>query len=263
MEKKLYKTGVQLRKAAREKTFSGQTSGHAEGFVQANLVILTAEWAFDFAVFAQRNPKPCPVVEIGDVGNPYTEFCADHADIRTDIPKYHVYRDGELTDELTDIRDLWRDDSVFFLLGCSFTFEQALLQADLDVRHITENSNVPMYKTNIACHPAGKFKTTPMVVSMRPFKPKDAIRAVEVTRDFPAVHGSPIHVGDPKEIGINDLSKPDFGDPVSIRNDEISVFWACGVTPQMAAIVARPPLMITHAPGHMFVGDRKDHEYRL
>ncbi len=258
-----FKTGDQLRKAARRQEFWGQTSGHAQGYVQGNLVILPTEWAFDFAIFAQRNPKPCPLIEVGDVGDPYTKFCAEGADIRTDIPKYHVYRKGELAEELFDITDLWQKDFVFFILGCSFTFEQALLQANLEVRHVTENRNVPMYKTNINCHGAGKFKETPMVVSMRPFLPKDAIKAVEITKDFPAVHGSPIHVGDPEKIGIKDLRKPDFGEAVTVGKDEISVFWACGVTPQMAAVIARPPIMITHAPGHMFVGDKKDHEYKL
>jgi len=259
----IFKTGQELRDAAKKNIFKSQTSGQAKGYVQANLVILPADWAFDFMIFAQRNPKPCPLIEVGDKGNPYTSFCADHADIRTDIPKYHVYRNGELDAELDDIGDLWQDDFVFFLLGCSFTFEQALLLADLDVRHITEKSNVPMYKTNIPCHSAGKFKETPMVVSMRPFKSKDVIKAIEVTRDFPAVHGSPVHIGSSEEIGIADISKPDFGDPVTINEGEVSVFWACGVTPQMAAMVAKPPLMITHAPGYMFVGDKKDYEYKL
>lgn len=258
-----FRTGRELREAAKKKIFKEQTSGQASGYVQANLAILPAEWAFDFMIFAQRNPKPCPLVEVGDIGNPYTSFCADHADIRTDIPKYHVYRDGVMVEELYDICDIWQDDFVFFLLGCSFTFEQALLQADLDVRHITEKTNVPMYKTNIPCHSAGKFKESPMVVSMRPFKSKDVIKAIEVTRDFPAVHGSPVHVGNSLEIGIKDISKPDFGEPVTIKEGEVPVFWACGVTPQMAAMVAKPPLMITHAPGYMFVGDKKDHEYKL
>ena len=259
----IYQTGKELREAARTKYFTGQTSGHAKGFVQANLVILPADWALDFLIFAQRNPKPCPLIEVGDQGNPHTSFCADHADIRTDIPKYHIYRHGELDEELDDITDLWQKDFVFFLLGCSFSFEQAMLQEGLEVRHITEKSNVPMYKTNIPCPGAGKFKETPMVVSMRPFKPKDVIRAIEITRDFPAVHGSPVHVGSGKDIGIGDIAVPDFGEAVTIKDGEVSVFWACGVTPQMAAMVAKPPLMITHAPGHMFVGDKKDHEYKI
>lgn len=259
----MYSTGKELREAARSGAFTGQTSGYATGYVQANLAILPSDWAFDFLLFAQRNPKPCPLIEVGDIGNPYTRFCADNADIRTDFPRYRVFRNGELTDEPGDIADLWQDDFVYFLIGCSFTFETALLQAGMEIRHITGKSNVPMYKTSIACHPAGKFRETPMVVSMRPFSYRDCIRAIEITRDFPSVHGSPVHVGDPAAIGIRDLGAPDFGDPVSVGENEIPLFWACGVTPQMAAMVARPPLMITHAPGHMFVGDKKDSEYRL
>jgi uncharacterized protein YcsI (UPF0317 family) len=239
------------------------TAGLANGFVQANLVILPQSWAFDFLLFAQRNPKPCPVLEVGEPGDPYTHFVADRADIRTDVPKYRVYRDGQLTDEPLAITDLWQDDFVFFLLGCSFSFEQALLLAGMELRHHREKVNVPMYKTNLICHAAGKFKPTPMVVSMRPFKAADAIRAVEITRDYPAVHGSPVHVGNPADIGIANIDAPDWGDRVTIRQNETPVFWACGVTPQMAALVAQPPLMITHAPGHMFVSDRKDTEYRL
>ncbi|MFZ7125264.1 MAG: putative hydro-lyase [Desulfobacterales bacterium] len=259
----MLKTGAELRKAAREGRFSGQTSGQAVGFIQANLAILPKDWAYDFLLFAQRNPKPCPVLEVGDVGDPTTRFVADGADIRTDLPKYRVYRHGELEMETPDIKDLWQDDFVFFLLGCSFTFEQALMDAGLKIRHIEEDVTVPMYRTSIPCHSAGKFEPSPMVVSMRPFQGREVIRAVEVTRDFPAVHGSPVHIGDPSKIGIADLTSPDWGDAVTLQPDDVPVFWACGVTPQMAAIVARPPLMITHAPGHMFVGDRRDSDYRL
>jgi uncharacterized protein YcsI (UPF0317 family) len=256
-------TGKEVRSGVSQRLITGPTSGMAPGFVQANLAILPVDWAFDFLLFAQRNPKPCPIIEAGDMGNPFTKFCADGADIRTDIPKYRIYRHGEMTEERLDIKGLWQDDFVYFLLGCSFSFENALIQAGLKIRHMEENVNVPMYKTSIMCHAAGKFKETPMVVSMRPFKAKDVIKAIEITREFPTVHGSPVHIGRPEEIGITDLSRPDFGDPVTIKNDEIPVFWACGVTPQMAAMVARPPLMITHAPGHMFVGDKMDHEFKL
>ncbi|MCP4113910.1 MAG: putative hydro-lyase [Desulfobacteraceae bacterium] len=256
-------TGKEVRSRIREGLITGPTSGMAPGYVQANLAILPRDWAFDFLLFAQRNPKPCPIIEAGDPGNHFTRFCADQANICTDIPKYRIYRNGEMTEEMTDITKLWREDFVYFLLGCSFSFEDALIKADLKIRHMEENVNVPMYKTSIMCHAAGKFKETPMVVSMRPFKAKDAIKAVEITRDYPYVHGSPVHMGNPAEIGITDLSSPDFGDPVTVRDDEIPVFWACGVTPQMAAMVARPPLMITHAPGHMFIGDKKDYEFKL
>lgn len=262
-EKGVFRTGAELRQAARVGDFTEQTSGQAKGFIQANLVVLPYGWAFDFLLFAQRNPKPCPVIEVGDVGNWATRFVAEAADIRTDIPKYRVYRNGELDTEVTELTRLWQDDFVFFLLGCSFTFESALMQAGLGIRHIEDGVTVPMYRSRILCHPAGKFKASPMVVSMRPFRGHDIIRSIEVTRDFPAVHGSPVHVGDPGSIGIRDLSRPDWGDAVTLHPEDVPVFWACGVTPQMAAIVAKPPLMITHAPGHMFVGDRKDSDYRL
>ncbi len=259
----MFSTGAQLRTAARRGEFTGQTSGQANGYVQANLAVLPKDWAYDFLVFSQRNPKPCPVLEVGEPGDPTTRLIADGADIRTDIPKYRIYRNGELDGEATDLRDLWREDFVFFLLGCSFTFEQALMAAGLSLRHIEEGVTVPMYRTRIACHAAGRFPASPMVVSMRPFSGRDVVRAVEVTRDYPSVHGSPVHVGDPDAIGIRDLSRPEWGDAVTLRPGDVPVFWACGVTPQMAAMVARPPLMITHAPGHMFVGDRRDSDYRL
>lgn len=179
---------------------------------------------------------------------------APGADIRTDIPRYRIYRKGELTDEVTDISSFWRDDLVAFLLGCSFSFEAPMIEAGLEVRHITDHHNVPMYKTNIECVPAGVFHG-PMVVSMRPMKPADAIRAVQITTRMPFVHGAPIHIGDPEAIGIHDIDKPDFGEPSEIRPGEVPVFWACGVTPQAVAMAVKPEFMITHAPGHMFITD--------
>jgi len=259
----MFETGAALRQACRNQSFDSQTSGQATGYIQANLAILPRDWAFDFLIFAQRNPKPCPVLEVGDPGDPFTRFLAKQADIRSDLPRYRVYRHGQMESDPLDITELWQDDLVFFLIGCSFTFEQALLQAHIDVRHISQQANVPMYKSNIVCHGAGKFPDSPMVVSMRPFKPADAIKAIEITRDYPGVHGSPVHIGDPQDIGISDIDHPDWGDRVTIKNGEIPVFWACGVTPQMAAMVAKPPLMITHAPGHMFVGDNSDTDFRL
>lgn len=258
-----FTTAKELRQACREQRFNAPTAGLATGYMQANLAVLPADWAMDFMLFAQRNPKPCPLLEVGEIGSPLTRTLAESADLRSDLPGYRVYRHGQLTEELADITHLWQDDFVFFLLGCSFTFEQALLAAGLEVRHISQGVNVPMYKTNIACQSAGRFQNVPMVVSMRPFLPAQAIRAVEITRDFPAVHGSPVHLGDPKLIGIEDLARPDWGDAVTLRENELPVFWACGVTPQMAALVARPPIMITHAPGHMFVGDRYDNDFKL
>ncbi len=259
----MIESGAKLRGLIRNGEFKGHTSGYAKGFVQANLVILQKDWAFDFLLFAQRNPKPCPIIEVGDIGGFLTKYIADGGDVRTDIPKYRIYKNGALTDEIDTIKDLWQDDFVYFLLGCSFSFEQALLQAGLEIRHITEEVNVPMYSTNLICKPAGRFENAPMVVSMRPFKPEDVIKAVEITRDYPAVHGSPVHIGDPLQIGIKDIKTPDFGDSVTIKDGEIPVFWACGVTPQNAAVVAKPPLMITHSPGYMFVGDMQDNEFKI
>lgn len=258
-----YTTGHELRQAARSGKLSGHTSGAVPGAVQANLVILPRDWAYDFLVFAQRNPKPCPLLEVGEVGDPRTRFLADNADIRTDLPRYRVFVDGELTEEPQEITSRWQDDFVFFLLGCSFTFERALSEAGVPLRHNQERVNVPMFRTSRECAGAGRFAPSPMVVSMRPLTPADAIRAVEITREYPRVHGSPIHIGDPAVLGIADINRPEWGDPVTIRTGEVPVFWACGITPQLAALVSRPPIMITHAPGHMFVGDRADYEFRL
>lgn len=263
MNTAFFSTGAELRSAARTGSFSRPTSGHADGFIQANLVVLPRDWAYDFLLFAQRNPKPCPILEVGESGDHRTTVLAADADIRTDLPLYRVYENGRLTGEREDILSLWRGDFVFFLIGCSFTFETALVRAGLPLRHQEEGVNVPMYRTTLLCRRAGRFRESPLVVSMRPFPPADAIRAVEITRDYPAVHGSPVHLGDPGGIGIADLSAPEWGDSVSIREGEIPLFWACGITPQLAALVSAPPIMITHAPGHMFVGDRADHEFRL
>ncbi|MDC7235437.1 MAG: putative hydro-lyase [Spirochaetales bacterium] len=259
----MFKTGKELRDAIRNGRFTGPTAGQAKGYVQANLAVLPKDWAYDFLLFAQRNPKPCPLLEVGETGSPFTPILAEGADIRTDIPRYFVYEKGVKTAEKTDISGLWSEDYVYFLLGCSFSFEQALLAEGLEIRHITENRNVPMYVTNIMCRDAGRFTATPMVVSMRPFSPDHAEKAAEITRYYPAVHGSPVHMGDPAAIGIKDISTPDFGDSVTLKEGEVPVFWACGVTPQMAAAVARPPVMITHAPGHMFVGDLHDSDFRI
>lgn len=258
-----YQTGKELRQAIRNKNFLEPTSGYATDYVQANLVILPKDWAWDFLLFAQRNPKPCPILEVGEKGSYLTKFIADNADIRTNLPKYRLYQNGELVSEPTDIIDLWQDDFIFFLIGCSFSFEQALVNYGLELRHQSEKVNVPMYNTSILCNSAGKFDASPMVVSMRPFKPKDAIKAIEITRDYPDVHGSPIHIGDPALIGIKDINNPDYGERVTIRDGEVPVFWACGVTPQKAVLVSRPPIMISHAPGYMFVGDIKNISLKL
>lgn len=245
---------AEVRAMIRTGEITGQTSGMCDGYAQANLAILPKDLAFDFLLFTQRNKKPCPVLDVTEAGSPVPRLTAPGADIRTDIPRYRIYRKGELTDEVTDISSFWRDDLVAFLLGCSFSFEAPMIEAGLEVRHITDHHNVPMYKTNIECVPAGVFHG-PMVVSMRPMKPADAIRAVQITTRMPFVHGAPIHIGDPKAIGIHDIDKPDFGDPSEIRPGEVPVFWACGVTPQAVAMAVRPEFMITHAPGHMFITD--------
>jgi len=230
------------------------TSGIANGYVQGNLAILPEKQAADFHRFCQLNPKPCPIIGMSDVGNPKIPSLGIDLDIRTDLPRYRVWRNGKVVDEPTDIMAHWRDDLVAFVLGCSFSFEEALLAEGLPIRHIERKVRVPMYRTNIACGAAGPF-AGPMVVSMRPFKPKDAIRAVQITTRFPAVHGAPVHLGHPHLIGIADISKPDYGDPVPVQADEIPVFWACGVTPQAVIAAAALPFAITHAPGLMLITD--------
>ena len=235
------------------------TSGMAPGHVQANLVILPGDLAFDFLLFCQRNPKPCPLLEVIEAGSAEPKVFAPGADLRYDLPRYRVYRYGELEAEVTDIADYWQDDMVSFLLGCSFTFDNALINAGISLRHVDQGVNVSMFITNIETAAAGAF-SGPMVVSMRPIPTEKVIRAVQVTTRFPAVHGSPIHIGDPAGIGIQDIDRSDMGDPVEVRDGEAPVFWACGVTPQAVAMSSKPPLMITHAPGHMFITDARDED---
>ncbi|GIW81794.1 MAG: DUF1445 domain-containing protein [Gemmatales bacterium] len=249
--------GHRIRTLCRAGKWAGPTAGLALGYVQANLVIVPRDLAFEFLLFCQRNPKACPLLEVLDPGSAEPQSVAPGADLRTDLPKYCVYEDGRLVDEPTHLRQWWRDDFVSFLLGCSFTFENALLEAGLPLRHIEAGCNVPMYCTTIACQPAGVF-AGPMVVSMRPMLPSQAIEAVRICSRFPLAHGTPIHFGNPESIGIRDLRQPDFGDPVELRANEIPVFWACGVTPQAVAMKACLPFLITHKPGHMFVTDLRD-----
>ena len=251
-------TPKEIRQAIRQGRYAGGTAGLAPGYVQANLVILPQAQAYDFLVFCQRNPRPCPLIEVTDAGNPEPAGVASGADLRSDVPRYRVYREGRLEAEVTDITGEWRKDFVAFLLGCSFTFENALLQAGVPLRHIEEKRIVPMWRTSLACRPAGIFRG-PMVVSMRPIPASLIPRAVTVTARYPMAHGAPVHVGDPARIGIADIGKPDWGDPVTILPGEEPIFWACGVTPQAVALEARPPLVITHAPGHMFITDLPDH----
>ncbi|MGE0606749.1 MAG: putative hydro-lyase [Pirellulales bacterium] len=251
-------TPAQLRALIRAGEFTGPTAGLCRGYVQANVVILPAADADDFAEFCRLNPRPCPLIERTERGDYVPRSSADSADLRTDAPRYRVFRQGMLQpDEPTSVADLWRPDLVGFLIGCSFTFENALMNAGLGVRHWEEGRNVPMYRTNIACQPAGKF-AGPMVVSMRPYLPEVIEQVCEVTGRYPHMHGAPIHVDDPAEIGIGDLSRPDFGEAVTILPGEVPVFWACGVTPQLALAQAKPDLVITHSPGCMFVTDLRD-----
>jgi uncharacterized protein YcsI (UPF0317 family) len=246
----------EARRIIRAGDYSGHTAGVAPDHVQGNLCILPKDMALEFAAFCQRNPKPCPVIGMSAPGDPALPDLGD-IDIRTDVPRYRVFKDGKLVDEPTDIRKYWTDDLVTFVLGCSFSFELPILQAGIRLQHIERNTVVPMYRTSIDCVPAGRFKGK-MVVSMRPFTPADAIRAVQITSRFPAVHGAPVHLGLPEAIGIRDIAKPDLGDPAEIREGELPVFWACGVTPQAVVMAAKPAFVLTHKPGHMFVTDLRD-----
>ena len=255
-------SGLAARDAIRSGGFTGPTSGLAPGYVQGNLAILPKALAADFLRFCQLNPKPCPVIGMSEPGDPGVPALGEDLDIRTDLPRYRVWRNGELVDEPADIRSVWRDDLVSFVIGCSFSFEEALMADGLEIRNITCGSHVSMYRTSIETKPAGPFHG-PMVVSMRPFKPADAIRAIQITTRFPAVHGAPVHIGKPELIGIRDLQKPDYGDAVPVKGDELPVFWACGVTPQSVIATVKPEFCITHYPGCMLVTDRKNSEFAV
>lgn len=235
------------------------TSGWCAGFTQVNLIALPVEWAYEFLLFAQRNPKPCPVLDVTDPGDPHTEL-APGADLRTDLPRYRVWRDGELADEPADVRAHWRDDLVAFLVGCSFTFESALVEHGIPLRHVEQGRNVPMYVTRRQCRPAGRLHG-PLVVSMRPVPASQVAAAVELSGRMPSVHGAPVHVGDPASLLTGDLGAPQFGDPVRPEPGDVPVFWACGVTPQAALMASRVPFAITHAPGHMLITDVPDRAY--
>lgn len=245
---------VELRAAVRAGQFTEPTAGQCGGYAQANLVMLPASHAHDFLLFCQRNQKACPLLAVGEPGDWRMAALGEAIDMRTDVPGYNVYRHGELAGRVASIGELWRDDLVVFAIGCSFSFEEMLLQAGIRLRHIEQKKNIAMYRTNIANQAAGPFGGN-MVVSMRPMKAHDAIRAIQITSRYPAIHGAPVHLGDPALIGIADLAQPDYGEAVEIRDDELPVFWACGVTPQEAIRAAALPLVITHAPGYMLVTD--------
>lgn len=253
-------SAAELRREIRAGRHTGPTAGRAPGYVQTNVVILPADYAKDFAEFCRLNGQACPLIAQTAPGNPAPVEAAPDADLRTDVPRYRVFRRGVAEEvEPLEICDLWRDDFVGFLLGCSFTFESALEAAGLKVRHIHEGRNVPMYRTHVACRAAGPF-AGPLVVSMRPFRPEQIAQVREITSKFPTMHGAPVHVGDPAQLGIADLARPEFGDAVTIHPGEVPVFWACGVTPQLALAAAQPEIAITHSPGCMFVTDLRDDE---
>jgi uncharacterized protein YcsI (UPF0317 family) len=243
-----------VRLAARAQRITGQTAGLAPGFVQGNLVVLPGDVADEFLRFCKQNPKPCPLIAVSEPGDPRIPALGEDLDLRTDLPCYRVWRDGVLVTSTPSIVDVWRDDLVAFVIGCSFSFEEALAAEGIPLKHVSAGTTVPMYRTNVMCEPAGRF-AGPLVVSMRPMTAADAIRAIQITSRFPAVHGAPVHLGEPSLIGIRDLSRPDYGDPVEVSTDEVPVFWACGVTPQAAIVSAKIPFAVTHAPGCMLVTD--------
>jgi len=250
-------SGYAARLRVRSREHTGHTCGLALGFTQGNVVIVPAAIADDFLRFCQSNPKPCPLLAVSRPGDPNLPTLGVDLDIRTDVPRYRVFRHGELVDEPTSIGKLWREDLVTFVLGCSYSFEEALIADGLEVRNVSLGCSVAMFRTNVPTVPAGRFKG-PLVVSMRPFKPADAIRAIQITTRFPAVHGAPVHIGFPEAIGIRDLTRPDFGDALPVGTDELPVFWACGVTPQLVIAESRPDFCITHAPSHMLITDLRN-----
>lgn len=244
----------EIRRAIRSGRHRGHTAGLAPGCVQGNVCILPREYAGDFRLFCERNPKPCPLLATSAPGDPRLPALGEDLDIRTDVPRYRIFRNGVLQEEVEDLKAVWRDDLVTFVLGCSFSFEEALMKAGLRLRYVEEGRNVPMYRTSVETVPAGPFHGK-LVVSMRPFKPADAIRAIEITSRYPRVHGSPVHIGFPEQIGVADLARPWAGDSTEVREGELPLFWACGITPQSVVLEARPTLCIAHAPGHMLVTD--------
>ena len=248
-------TAREARLLFRSGQYAGYTSSFSKGHVQANLCILPQQYAFDFATYCHRNPKPCPLIAIGDVGDPYLPMLGEDLDIRTDVPRYRVFRNGEVMEEPTDIKHLWRDDLVAFVWGCSFSFEDALIEGGVSLREAARGDNVVMYETDIATFPAGPFAGR-LIVTMRPLVPAQAIRAIQITSRFPSFHGAPIHIGAPETIGIRDLQKPLFSaKSPQMFPDEIPVFWACGVTATLAIKQARPSFYITHKPGSMVISD--------
>ncbi|MDJ0858062.1 MAG: putative hydro-lyase [Dinoroseobacter sp.] len=243
-----------VRTAIRTGTYRSHTAGLGRGHLQANLAIMPEAYALDFMRYCQRNPKPCPLTGVSDTGNPFMFTMGHDIDIRTDVPAYNVYRDGHLTETVDDISDIWRDDFVVFALGCSFTFEHALQEAGISLWHIDNDKTVPMFRSSIETVPAGPFRGK-MVVSMRAVPKQRVAEAAEISKRYPLAHGGPVHWGEPKEIGIHDVTRPDWGDAAPVPDDHVPVFWACGVTPQVALEAAQMPICITHKPGHMLITD--------
>ena len=238
--------------------FDRPTAGMAAGMTQVNMISVPKEWAYDFLLYAHRNPQSCPVLDVLEEGV-YSTKLAQDSDIRTDFPRYRIWKEGELVDEITDAQDIYNahPDLVTFLIGCSFSFETALQEAGIEVRHIEDNTNVPMYLSNISCESAGRISGN-MVVSMRPIPSHQIAEAVKITSRMPSVHGAPVHIGHPESLGIQNIHQPDFGEASRIEEGEIPVFWACGVTPQAAVMNSKIPFAISHAPGHMFITDIPD-----
>lgn len=256
-DRMLRATPAEARRIIRSGAFQAPTSGLCPGYAQANLIVLPKEQAYDFLLFAQRNPKPCPLLEVTEVGAREATICATDCDIATDFPKYRIYRHGELVEETADVAAYWRDDFVSFVIGCSFSFESELVEAGIEMRHNTMGRNVSMYLTDIDCMPAGSMGGK-MVTSMRPIPHDQVVKAVQISGAIPKVHGAPMHIGDPAAIGVRDIAHPEFGDPVDIREGEVPVFWACGVTPQSIVMNSKPEFAITHAPGCMLITDTKN-----
>lgn len=256
-ERLLAATPAEARRIIRTGAYAAPTSGLCPGYAQANLIVLPREQAYDFLLFAQRNPKPCPLLEVTEVGARETAICADDCDVARDFPRYRIYEHGQLVAEVDDVASYWRDDFVSFIIGCSFSFESELVEAGIEIRHNTMGCNVPMYLTNVPCTPAGSMAGN-TVMSMRPIPYDQVVKAVQISGAIPKVHGAPLHIGDPAAIGIRDIACPDFGDAVDIRDGEVPVFWACGVTPQAVVMASKPPLAITHAPGCMLITDTKN-----
>ncbi|MDP9651015.1 putative hydro-lyase [Paraburkholderia caledonica] len=245
-------TPRELRQAVRAGQYDGPTAGYCEGFVQANLMILPQEYAADFRKLCELNARACPLLAVSEPGNWTLPTLGEDIDVRSDVPRYCLYRNGRMAEPLTHLEEVWRGDLLVFALGCSFSFEHLLMSNDLPVRHIELGASSPVFISSIDNPRSGPFAGK-LAVSMWPFKPAQAIKAIEITSRYPQVHGAPVHFGDPNEIGIADFNRPDFHGLSVVRDGEVPVFWACGLTPQVAVIAAEIPFAIGHAVGHMLI----------